>query len=172
MPKGSEDRDSERLATPVADRVLERASEFDALRNAGTSVAELRAAAAEAGISDVAFDAALGEVRSSTQRQGRTWALVAGMLATVAMLWLVLSLLMPTPVSTPVTEQAFLLRCLPVAEAGELIKPILNLPENSVVISPEHAPRVITIRGTPEQFRQIRTLFDKYEGTGTSCPQN
>jgi hypothetical protein len=108
--------DAEILTTPIADRVLERASELDALRKTGTSVADLRSAVTEAGISDAAFDAAMGEVERSTARQGSKWMAMAAM-------------------------------------AG-------------------HAPRVITIRGTDEQFRQIRALFDRYEGAATSCPTN
>ncbi len=56
------DRDPEVLSEPAAARLLARASELDELRRAGTSVADLRAAAAEAGISAPAFDAALDAV--------------------------------------------------------------------------------------------------------------
>ncbi|HET9013221.1 MAG TPA: hypothetical protein VFN38_15450 [Gemmatimonadaceae bacterium] len=49
----------------IASRLLARASELDALRSDDVTVADLRAAAAEAGISGSAFDAALEELRQS-----------------------------------------------------------------------------------------------------------
>lgn len=51
------------LPDAIASRLLARASELDALRNDDVAVADLRAAAAEAGISAPAFDAALAELR-------------------------------------------------------------------------------------------------------------
>ena len=54
--------DAEVLPEQVASRLLTRASELDAAQRAGTVVAELRAAATEAGISPTAFDAALSEL--------------------------------------------------------------------------------------------------------------
>lgn len=47
----------------LASRLLARASELDALRSDDLAIADLRAAAAEAGISGPAFDAALSELR-------------------------------------------------------------------------------------------------------------
>jgi hypothetical protein len=52
-----------RLSEPVANRLLERASEIDARLRAGSTVAELREAANAAGISAEAFEAALAEVQ-------------------------------------------------------------------------------------------------------------
>ena len=49
------EREREILPDPVATRVLQRASELEALSRAGASVAELLAAALEAGISESAF---------------------------------------------------------------------------------------------------------------------
>ena len=54
--------DAEVLPEQVASRLLTRASELDAAQRAGSAVAELRAAATEAGISSAAFDAALSEL--------------------------------------------------------------------------------------------------------------
>lgn len=51
------------LPDEIASRLLARASELDALRDDDLAVADLRAAAAEAGISAPAFDAALSELR-------------------------------------------------------------------------------------------------------------
>jgi hypothetical protein len=59
--------DAEVLPAQVAERLLKRASELDAARSAGSAVAELRAAAAEAGISADAFDTALGELQKAEQ---------------------------------------------------------------------------------------------------------
>jgi hypothetical protein len=54
---------SDVLPEAIASRLLARASELDALRDDDLAVADLRAAAAEAGISGLAFDAALAELR-------------------------------------------------------------------------------------------------------------
>ena len=51
------------LPDALASRLLARASELDALRSDDLAIADLRAAAAEAGISGPAFDAALSELR-------------------------------------------------------------------------------------------------------------
>src|SRR5688572_4542995 len=58
------DPDTEVLPDALATRVLARASELDAAFATGT-VANLRSAAVEAGISSRAFDAALAEVRAA-----------------------------------------------------------------------------------------------------------
>lgn len=56
--------DLERVPSTVAERILARASELDAN---SAQVAELRSAAAEAGISSSAFDAALAEYRDGSR---------------------------------------------------------------------------------------------------------
>lgn len=61
-PASREGRAPERLPEPVANKLLERASEIDARLRAGSTVAELREAARSAGISAEAFEAALAEV--------------------------------------------------------------------------------------------------------------
>ena len=55
------------LSEPVRTRLLERATELDAAYRVGGTVAELRAAAIEAGISASAFDAALAEMRDAEE---------------------------------------------------------------------------------------------------------
>ena len=55
------------LSEPVRTRLLERATELDAAYRVGGTVAELRAAAIEAGISAPAFDAALAEMRDAEE---------------------------------------------------------------------------------------------------------
>ena len=90
------DRDPEVLSEPAAARLLARASELDELRRAGSTVAELRAAAAEAGISARAFDAALTElqvaeqermpaVRQQPPRRSRMLALAVGGMLTIVL---------------------------------------------------------------------------------------
>jgi len=57
------------LPDAIASRLLARASELDAVRDDDLAVADLRAAAAEAGISGLAFDAALAELRRTGRPQ-------------------------------------------------------------------------------------------------------
>ena len=89
-----DDRDPEVLSEPAAARLLARASELDELRRAGSTVAELRAAAAEAGISASAFDAALTELKQSGQAplpdvgrqpRRRSWMLAAALTGAFAL---------------------------------------------------------------------------------------
>ena len=61
--------DESRLPEDAAHRLLARAVELDATRSAELTIAQLRAAATDAGISDTAFDAALKEWRSVGRAQ-------------------------------------------------------------------------------------------------------
>lgn len=61
MTERDQARDAERLPEEAARRLLARASELEAARGAELSVAELREAAGEAGISPAAFEQALAE---------------------------------------------------------------------------------------------------------------
>jgi hypothetical protein len=65
MTERDQSRDAERLPEATARRLLERASELEAARSAELSVAELRAAAREAGIAPSAFEQALAEIRGT-----------------------------------------------------------------------------------------------------------
>ena len=65
MTEREHSRDAERLPEEAARRLLERASELEAARSAELSVAELRAAAREAGIMPSAFEQALAEYRGA-----------------------------------------------------------------------------------------------------------
>ena len=65
MTEREQFRDAERLPEEVARRILERASELEAARSAELSVAELREAAREAGITPTAFEQALAEIRGT-----------------------------------------------------------------------------------------------------------
>jgi hypothetical protein len=177
--------DPEVLSEPLASRLLARASELDAVRGAGSAVVDLRAAAAEAGISAFAFDAALAElqdhgkaslpdVRETPRRRSRMWALTVAVAALVTAYSLARS--QPAPAGdaavpgAPIVEEVILLRCLSPGEAAELVRPLLRLRSNSVVYSPAHAPRVLKIRATPAQLQNVKSLLEKYEGAGApSC---
>jgi hypothetical protein len=65
MTERNQPRDAERLPEEAARRLLERASELEAARGAELSVAELREAAREAGITPGAFEQALAEYRGT-----------------------------------------------------------------------------------------------------------
>jgi hypothetical protein len=175
--------DQHRLPEPVAERLLARASELDAADRGGSAVADLRAAAVEAGISAHAFDVALTEIQGAERarlavatfqprprRRMRLLATVAA--ASIAVGGLALSrMLLPAEAavrSAPATvEEAILLRCLSPGEAAELIRPLLRDRHASVVISPARAARVLTVRATPEQMQRVRAALDRYEGTGS-----
>ncbi|HJU73674.1 MAG TPA: hypothetical protein VJ717_07995 [Gemmatimonadaceae bacterium] len=175
--------DAEVLREPAASRLLARASELDAAQRAGLTVAELRAAATEAGISPYAFEAALTELRDDGQvpasvaappaRRPRRWA-VFGLAALMALSTLFFARrVVPVEAdaaAVPTVEEAFLLRCISTEQAAELVRPLLTLPANTVVHSPR-APQVLTIRATPQQMQNVRVLLDRYEGAGSpSCP--
>jgi len=65
MTERNQARDAERLPEAAARRLLERASELEAARGAELSVAQLREAAREAGITPGAFEQALAEYRET-----------------------------------------------------------------------------------------------------------
>lgn len=162
-----------------ATRLLERASELDVARIAGSSVADLRAAAAEAGISAHSFDAALAEMQRDAnptvlahqaRPRGRFWKWAFAALAMtvfVAMLVVARTVVVPVP---SMVEETILLRCLTPGEAGELIRPVLRDHEGRVVARSAEGARTIKIRATPEQLQQVRAILEKYErGEGASC---
>ena len=175
--------DPERLTQSVAERLLTRASDLDAARGAGSDVHALRSAAAEAGISMPAFDAALAElreadkaplleVRDELRRRARLWGLaVAGMLVFVLGA-VFFSRIVPRapegalvglPAAVPLVEEAILLSCLSPGEAAEMVRPLLTLPSNTIAISPERAPRVLTLTATPTQLEEVKAMLSKVE---------
>lgn len=176
------DSDAKVLAEPAAARLLERASQLDAAERSGSAIEDLRAAATEAGISTRAFDAALAELKDTptptpvapTTRPPRivtrTRAILLGFLLSVGIV-AVSRLVMPTtPASSvPMTEEAILLRCMTAVEAAELVRPLLTLRENTIVVRAAQAPRVLTLRVTAEQSRQVKQLLDQYEGAADGC---
>ena len=126
------------LSEPVRTRLLERATELDAAYRVGGTVAELRAAAIEAGILAPAFDAALAEMRDAEMRDAEESR------ASVARL-----------------------RCLPSNQAADLARPFLRLPTNTVVYSPERTPGELTIRATRDQIDNVRSVLDRNDGAGS-----
>jgi hypothetical protein len=177
--------DAEVLPDAVAARLLARASELDAAHGAGAVGADLRAAAAEAGISARAFDAALAELHAAgpaaapevhrPRHRRPRWALAAGAAALVAATALAVSRVVPAPIGAdvrtgaPIVEQAILLRCLSQSEAAELLRPYLRLPANSIVSAPGGPSRVLVVRATAEQMQQLRSVLDQYERDGSSA---
>jgi hypothetical protein len=170
--------DPDVLPDAVTTRLLERASELDAAQRMGMTIAELRAAAAEAGISAHAFDTALAELdateqppvvapRAKPRRYGRLLAFTSGVIAVLVAISGIAVTRTPAPagVGDPTVEQAFLLRCLSPGQAAVLVRPLLDLPTNTVVVSP-NAPGVLTVRGTPAQLGRVRALLDGYDGPG------
>ena len=105
MTERNQARDAERLPETAARRLLERASELEAARGAELSVAQLREAAREAGITPGAFEQALAEYRetasspiaaatpTSRRRLARLWpaALVLAALLSVLVLRMLVS---------------------------------------------------------------------------------
>jgi hypothetical protein len=177
-----DEREADVLPEPVADRLLSRASELDAARAAGAAVSDLRAAAVEAGISAPAFDAALAELRRAEdakvrapeakprRRRLRIFAALAAVLITIGT-FAFMRTITPSDAAQvagpPMVEETILLECLDPGEAAALIRPILNLRMNTVVHSPADAPRVLTIRATPQQLQRVKSLLDERERPGS-----
>jgi len=173
-------RKSERqvLSEPVATRVLARAIELDQARASGTTVADLRAAADEVGVSAGAFDAALAEVndrasvsppvQSKTSRRFRISVLAAGIVVLVAFAFA--TVVVPrsrAAISTvPMEEEAIVLRCLSPSEATELIRPLLHFNEHALVRASEGS-RVLTVRATAEQLKRVKSLLDQQQSAGS-----
>jgi len=171
--------DAEVLPAPVAERLLTRASELDAARTAGTAVAELRAAAAEAGISAGAFDAALGELRRADQAPSpvsavstRRWRrLFFGLAGVGAIVLAAATIVIPTRLVGPATgnivEHTIQLNCLSADKAVDLIRPLLKDPANTIV-RPGNASRTLIIHATPEQLQNVREAIDQVDNA-QSC---
>ena len=178
------DRDDKVLSEQLATRVLTRASELDAALKVGASVAELRRAALEAGISAEAFEAALAELHDTGAQvpaanmqpvsRARGWFLAAAIALVVTLGSIMISRMVvvaPPVAAASMIEETLLLRCLAPGEAAELIRPTLRLPGNTVVSSPGNAPRAITVRGTQSQIHDVRALLQWHEsGAASTCP--
>ena len=170
---------TERRVVPdaAAARLLARASELAASGEAGFALADLRAAAEEAGIPSHAFEAALAE----EQRRGglasapavggplrhlrRSWAVAA---AGAGALLIALAVLVASPEPIPTAEEAIVLRCLAPGEAAELIRPLMRARSSSAEYRPASAPRVLTIRGTPDDLERAKARLAEHERRASS----
>ena len=94
----------------------------------------------------------------------RMLALVTGFAALVAGV-----LLLTRLGASPMVDEAILLRGLSPGQAAELVRPLLDRRTNTVVYSPDHAPQVLTVRGTPDQLKNVHSVLDRYESAGSSC---
>jgi hypothetical protein len=171
--------DAKVLSAPVAERLLKRASELDAAQRAGTVVAELRAAAAEAGISADAFDAALGEMQKADQVPApvtavgtRRWRSLFIGLAGVGAIVLVLAMIvipvrLVAPAPPTLVEHFIRLKCLPADKAVELIRPLLT-DRASQIMRPGNSSSTVLIHGTPEQVQAVQAAIDKADNA-QSC---
>jgi hypothetical protein len=175
--------DREMLREQEVARLFARASELDAVRGAGSQIADLRATAAEAGISASAFDAALAEMRDSSRlptppvrevprprrRLFHVTATAAIAFVLVIGSYAVSRLLVGSATPAPpavVAEEAILLSCMAPGDAAELVRPLLHDPSGSIVQSPR-APRVLTIRGTPQQLQEAKSLLGQHDVPGS-----
>ena len=172
---------TELLGDRDAQRLLARASELDAA-GTGATVTELRAAAVEAGISGRAFDAALAEMQGEAgsrdvtsagparwHRRLGTVAISGAVLLAVAALTIIPRAVAPSVRQVDaggMIEETFVLRCLSEGEVAALVRPLLDLRKSTVVYAPAPAPRVLTIRATPEQLRKIRPLLERHDASG------
>jgi hypothetical protein len=154
----------------LTDRLFRRASELDAFSGSETSVADLREAATEAGISPTAFQTALTELQRTLFRQRlRRWVLASGLIAILAVGALITIKPGVSSVAGPgMVEEAILIHCLNPGDAAELIGPLLRLRTNKVVANPSTAPHVLTILGTPQQLDQVRALLQRDDGLASS----
>jgi hypothetical protein len=164
------------LSAHVDERVLARAAELDAAQRNAVEIANLRAAAVEAGISASAFDSALEELREREQspaayaprRRPRIRALILGIAALIVAGAITITRVGQSP-AAPIVEEAFVLRCLLPGEAAEVIRPMLE-PTATIVISPRQAPRVLTVRTTPDQMSDVRVVVDQQDGAACRPP--
>jgi xanthosine utilization system XapX-like protein len=172
--------DGEILPDAVTARVLTRASELDALRRTGATVAELRAAATEAGISAEAFDAALAELEEAESTQVST--AVVGtrrrsklkvVMALVALLALGVAFALArmveprgAPAAVTTVEQTLPLGCLTPTRLSELVRPVVD-PQTTTISFSDGSPSVFTIRATPAEIEKVKAVLDN----PATCPR-
>lgn len=172
------------LSSADANRLLGRAAALDAER--GATVAQLREAAREAGISSAGFDAALAEMEHRpaepptppvasrpASRGARRWPGAAGLAVLLAAGTVAVVQNRPsggTAAASPTgtVEEAFLLRCLAPDDAAELVRPLLAAGRSaSATIAPDYALRALRIRATPARLAQVRALLTERDGAAS-----
>jgi hypothetical protein len=182
MPNSSPlDADTKVLSESSAARLLARARELDQLHSAGSTVADLRVAATEAGIAAPAFDAALAELQRGNvtrapalrDRARRRVVIVTVMVAVLAVATALVVASRRARItevgisSPPMLDDAIVLQCLAPAEAAEIIKPLLTLRANQVIVRATDAPRVLSLRATAAQLEQVKARLAPYEVAGS-----
>ncbi|MEO7520176.1 MAG: hypothetical protein ABIW79_00030 [Gemmatimonas sp.] len=181
---------AEVVPAEVAARLLARASELDMQYGDDNAVVtqsveidlravtDLRKAAIEAGISRRAFDAAFAELGRVEQdrvpdvsrrpmRRSRMWGLVAAAVTVIAAGAIAVEQSRPWMPTAATVEEAFVLRCITAEEATPLVLSVVGDPRNTQLTIHTSAPRVLTIRTTPAQMRNVRAVLAEYEGTGS-----
>lgn len=174
------ERDRQREVLPVkqAEELLARASELDVANASGSAIADLRQAAQEAGISAQSFDAALAEMHDVPRkpavpapRRTRRRMIIGAVLGFLTAIT-VNSLRHPssslTPASSLVTED-MVLKCITPEDAAQLIRPVLQKPAATVVISGAPGTRVLTVKATRDQMQQAKATIDRYEANSATC---
>jgi len=151
--------------------VLQRAVQIDAMR--GSRVADVRAAATEAGISPEAFDQAMAELETETgstvspaPTRGRSLLIVASAFAIALAGVYFARRAVPVEAPAATVEQSIVLRCLSPQQAAELLRPVLG--ETGTVESRGDASQVVTVRGTGEQVERARAMLE--ERDANACP--
>ena len=176
-----DETDRKVLPESVATRVLARAVELDQMRTAGSSVADLRSAAAEAGISAGAFDAALAELEHGEnvpapavpKRAPRR--VRVSVIAGAAALLFAFFVFMRIPAkqaalnTVPNIEEAIMLRCLSPDEAGEMIRLALGPSARNVQLRWREPSRLLTVRATPEQLQRVKALLAEQQAAGSAA---
>ena len=170
------------LSGTLATRVLERASEIDAQGGPPARVAELRAAALEAGISASAFDAALKEMQHAQQsaaarvpgmpiasRRRWLWGVTTGLVMFFIGGLLVTRMVAPPSSTAATTEEAFLLQCLSPADAAALVRPIISDASSSVRIT-DAAPNTITISATADRMARVQEVLATQDAASCALP--
>lgn len=161
------------LSEPDAKQILARASELDVALRAGTSIATLRAAAAEAGISSAAFDAALAEAEAKEQERGtpararqRPHLLSRAAAAAVMVLAIVTVSVQRSSTRARMIEPVLQVRCISPEDAAELIRPYLDRSSRILIPPGSHLLRV---RATQAQIEKIRSVLAEAERSATTC---
>jgi hypothetical protein len=155
----------------AAAQLLKRAVEIDTRRGMSVSIADLRAAAVEAGISTAAFDDALAELRAreaqalAKPQQARQWRRlgIAGLTVTVlAAAFVVVRLLSPASVQVVEVEQSFSLQCLGTQDAIVQVRDAVG-PDGTISVT-RAAPHILRVRATPPRMRDVQSLLGRIDG--------
>lgn len=68
--------------------------------------------------------------------------------------------MVPTPTGAATSERAFLVQCLTAEEAGAIARPLLG-PSGQMIYAGEPGRGVVTVRGTPEQIRDVTAALEQ-----------